>query len=81
MYLNLEGDAGMATAGSGDVLSGILAAVFCMYLSAEEEPDNGRKAALGVLLHSLCGDAAAARYGMQAMTARNIVESLSEILQ
>lgn len=81
MYLNLEGNAGMATAGSGDVLSGILAAVFCMYLSAEEEPDNGRKAALGVLLHSVCGDAAAARYGMQAMTARNIVESLSEILQ
>lgn len=35
MYLNISGNAGMATAGSGDVLSGVLAGIQCMYLAAE----------------------------------------------
>ena len=49
MYLNLSGNSGMATAGSGDVLSGILAAVLCMYLKTEEQPPMVLKAALGVI--------------------------------
>ena len=35
IYLNISGNSGMATAGSGDVLSGILAGVLCMYLKTE----------------------------------------------
>ena len=47
-YLNMSGNAGMATAGSGDVLSGVLAGVLCMFLAAEKKPAYGQMAALGV---------------------------------
>lgn len=80
LYLNILGNAGMATAGSGDALAGILAAVFCMYLGKEDAPDNGRKAALGVTLHALSGDAAAGSLGMRSMTARDIVAAISDVL-
>ena len=58
LYLNLSGNSGMATAGSGDVLSGIIAAVLCMYLSCEEEQELSYKAAMAVYIHGLCGDIA-----------------------
>ena len=81
IYLNLSGNAGMATAGSGDVLSGILASVVCMFLAGKETaPDNGKKAALGVFLHGLCGDAAAEKQGLRGMTARDIIHFLPDIL-
>lgn len=79
LYLNLYGNAGMASAGSGDVLSGILAAMFCRYLSSEEEPDTAAKAAFGVLLHALAGDSAAEKLGKQAMTAQDIIKALSDV--
>lgn len=60
IYLNLSGNSGMATAGSGDVLAGLLAGILCMYLKTEEQPSMVLKAALGVYLHGLCGDLAAA---------------------
>ena len=50
LYLNLSGNSGMATAGSGDVLSGIIASVLCMYLSCEEERELSYKAAMAVIL-------------------------------
>lgn len=80
LCLNILGNAGMATAGSGDALAGILAAVFCMYLAKEDAPDNCLKAALGVTLHALCGDAAAGKLGMRSMTARDIIRALSGVL-
>ena len=80
MYLNLSGNSGMATAGSGDVLSGILAAVLCMYLKTEEQPPMVLKAALGVYLHGLCGDLAAAEKGKRSMLAGDIIEYLPRAL-
>lgn len=80
MYLNLSGNSGMATAGSGDVLSGILAAVLCMYLKTEEQPPMVLKAALGVYLHGLCGDLAAAEKGKRSMLAGDIIEYLPKAL-
>ena len=54
----------MATAGSGDVLTGILAGVLAMFLNKRTElPDTGRQAALGVLLHGMAGDLAAKEKG------------------
>ena len=80
MYLNISGNSGMATAGSGDVLSGILAAVLCMYLKTEEQPPMVLKAALGVYLHGLCGDLAAAEKGKRSMLAGDIIEYLPKAL-
>ena len=80
IYLNISGNSGMATAGSGDVLSGILAGVLCMYLKTEEQPPMVLKAAVGVYLHGLCGDLAAAEKGKRSMLAGDIIEALPQAL-
>lgn len=81
LYLNLSGNSGMATAGSGDVLSGIIAAVLCMYLSCEEEQELSYKAALAVYIHGLCGDIAREKKGSHGMTAKDMIEALPEVLK
>ncbi len=78
-YLNLSGNAGMATAGSGDVLSGVLAGIQCMYLSAERKSFPALTAALGVYVHGLAGDLAATAVGQRGMTAGDIIRFLPEI--
>lgn len=81
MYLNLSGNAGMATAGSGDVLSGVLAGIQCMYLAAEKKLSPVMLAALGVYVHGLAGDQAAGKVGQRGMTAGDIIRFLPEILR
>ncbi len=73
--LNLSGNCGMATAGSGDVLAGIVGA-----LAAQGE-DSFSAASKGSYLHGLAGDAAAARYGQAGMTAGDIVTGLRRLLR
>lgn len=80
IYLNLSGNSGMATAGSGDVLAGLLAGILCMYLKTEEQPSMVLKAALGVYLHGLCGDLAAAEKGKRSMLAGDIIAYLPRAL-
>lgn len=79
-YLNLSGNPGMATAGSGDVLSGVLGAVQCMYLKGEPL-DPGMRAALGVYLHGKSGDLAAEEIGSRGMTARDIIRMVPRVLR
>ncbi len=67
-YINTSGNCGMATAGSGDVLSGILAGLLGQGLNAAE---CGR---LGVFLHGLAGDAAAKHLGKPALMASDIID-------
>ncbi len=81
LYLNLSGNCGMATAGSGDVLSGMIAAVLCMYLSSAEKQDISYKTALAVYIHGLCGDIAREKKGTHSMTAKDMIEALPEILK
>ena len=81
LYFNLSGNCGMAVAGSGDVLSGIMGAVLCMYLSSEEKPAFSYKAALAVYIHGLCGDLARERKGTRGMTAVDMIDALPEILK
>lgn len=69
---NTTGNAGMATAGSGDVLTGILTAL----LARGYEPSAACVA--GVYLHGVAGDLAAAEMGMESMVAGDIVSHLPE---
>ena len=78
----------MATAGSGDVLTGIAAALCCMYLHKNKymnvsgsTPDLSALAALAVYIHGKCGELAAEEYGEWSMTAGNIIEKISCVLQ
>lgn len=67
---NPTGNAGMATAGSGDVLTGILTALMARGY-------NQRDASLiGVYVHGLAGDLAAKELGMESLTASDIVDFL-----
>lgn len=81
LYLNLSGNAGMATAGSGDALTGILGAVFCMHLSTLGVMENIKIAALGVYLHGVCGDEAAKTEGIRGMCAQDIIRALPGVLK
>ena len=69
---NSAGNAGMATAGSGDVLSGVVGALL------HRVPDAALAAACAVYLHALAGDAAQQRFGMESMTAGDLIASLPE---
>jgi NAD(P)H-hydrate epimerase len=72
LYVNETGNAGMATGGAGDVLTGVIAAL----IGQKMEPFEA--AILGVYLHGLAGDFAAEELGRWSMTAMDLVEYLPE---
>lgn len=70
IFLNNSGNSGMATAGSGDVLAGIIAAFYAA-------GNNGiKQATYGVYLHGKAGDYAAVQKGEAALMASDIIEAL-----
>ena len=71
-YINTTGNPGMATGGSGDVLTGVIAALAASGAGAPEA------AAAGAFVHGMAGDIAAERLGQRGMTSEDIAEALPE---
>ncbi|UCH63849.1 MAG: NAD(P)H-hydrate dehydratase [Fidelibacterota bacterium] len=70
IVVNSTGNPGMATAGSGDVLSGVIGTLLSQGYSADEA------AVMGVWLHGLAGDLARRCYGTPGITSSHILEQL-----
>jgi NAD(P)H-hydrate epimerase len=73
-YINVSGNNGMATGGSGDVLTGIIGALIAQGMEAYEA------ACLGVYIHGLAGDAAAMEKGPWSTMASDIVNSIENVI-
>ncbi len=75
VYINETGNHGMATGGSGDVLTGIITGL----LAQGTEPY--RAAVLGVYLHGLAGDEARERKGVHGLLSTDILDSLPGVMK
>ncbi|MBV8318091.1 MAG: NAD(P)H-hydrate dehydratase, partial [Planctomycetaceae bacterium] len=75
VYVNTTGNPGMATGGSGDVLTGVIAALIGQKLPPFEA------AQLGVHVHGLAGDIARDQNGEIGMIAGDIVDSLPDAFE
>jgi NAD(P)H-hydrate epimerase len=69
-YFNTTGNPGMAAAGSGDVLTGLILGL----LAQKYHPRDA--CLLGVYLHGMAGDYAAKKHGMEAMIAGDIIDQI-----
>jgi len=69
-YINTTGNPGMATAGSGDVLTGIITALLSQGYAALEA------AVMAVYLHGSSGDLVATQHGFEAVTASHLIETM-----
>jgi len=70
IYINLTGNPGMATGGTGDVLAGVIGGLLVQGLEASAA------ARLGVFLHGLAGDLAAQKLGQAGLLAGDVLEAL-----
>jgi NAD(P)H-hydrate epimerase len=71
-YFNNTGNAGMATAGSGDVLTGMITGLLAQGYSSEDA------SLLAVYLHGFAGDIAAKEFSKEAMMAGDIADNIGK---
>lgn len=74
-YINKSGNPGMATAGSGDVLTGIIVSLLGRGI------DVFSAAAAGVYLHGLAGDKAAEILGEESVIASDIIDNIGKVVE
>ncbi|MEE4178443.1 MAG: NAD(P)H-hydrate dehydratase [Bacteroides sp.] len=75
IFFNATGNPGMATAGSGDVLTGIILG----FMAQRYTPIQSALA--GVFIHGLAGDLAASRFGYESLIAGDIVSNLPKAIK
>jgi yjeF C-terminal region, hydroxyethylthiazole kinase-related/yjeF N-terminal region len=75
IFINTSGNPGMATAGSGDVLSGIIVGLVAQGLNPQQA------AVAGVYIHGCCGDKAAATGGERGLIAGDLIDQLPYVLK
>jgi NAD(P)H-hydrate epimerase len=75
VYINKTGNPGMATAGMGDILTGLIAGLSAQAFS------EWNAATAGVYLHGLAGDLAAKDKGQYGMIASDVVENIPYVIQ
>lgn len=75
VYINTSGNNGMATAGAGDVLTGVLAGLIAQNM----EP--GSAAPIGVYLHGKGADAVLTQTGNYGMMAQDIIEGVRQVMK
>ena len=73
-YINTTGNAGMATAGSGDVLAGMIAGLVAQKMSGADA------AVTGVYLHGTAGNLAAEHKTETSMVAADIIERIGDAI-
>ena len=77
VYINTTGNSGMATGGSGDVLAGIIGGILAQAKNGDLSSFDA--AILGVYIHGLAGDAAAAKLGEYSLIASDIIDALPKV--
>lgn len=75
IYVNSTGNSGMATAGSGDVLAGIIGALLGQGMTPFAA------AAIGVRIHGMAGDAAADLLGEYSVMASDIIDCIPKVMK
>lgn len=75
IYINTTGNSGMATGGTGDVLTGMIASFICQGAKVHEG------AILGVYFHGLCGDNIAKTKGEYGIIAGDLVEEIPYVIK
>lgn len=70
-----HGNPGMATAGMGDLLAGLIGGLLAQGMDAD------RAAGVGVCLHSAAADLAAQRQGQRSLLATDVIEAINELLR
>lgn len=79
VFVNTTGNPGMATGGTGDVLTGMLAGLTAEFSTPFGMEKWERVLALGIYLHGLAGDLAAARVGQAPLIASDLIEALPQV--
>lgn len=75
VFINTTGNSGMASAGTGDVLAGLIGALLCQGCSPLES------AIAGVWIHGTAGDKAADEKGEAGLIASDIIEKMPEVMK